>query len=266
MTLCIGALTQERGQPRIVLCFDSKVSADEFSSETEYKLHRLDGQLVSMFAGSPGRAKELAWIYRVFLKENPLDKGTVIEQLREPITTFKRRLANAYLGRTIGLSYDDVLTKGAKWFGKDFQRRLLALEEHPLCVDMIISGFVGQFAVLCELRSGELEWRTNFSVIGTGAYTAEPTLHGRKQMAERPLYNSMYNVYEAKKIGETSPQVGKFTTMLVLHPPRNVGEAIGIYEVTSEGLNHLDNLFDQYGPKPMPNVFEFPENGLLRAN
>jgi phage gpG-like protein len=94
MTLCIASLAQDCGRLRIVLCFDSKVAGEEFGSETEYKFHRLSGQICSMFAGSPGRAKELAWIYREFLRFNPLDKQRVIEQLREPIITMKRRLAN----------------------------------------------------------------------------------------------------------------------------------------------------------------------------
>jgi hypothetical protein len=265
MTLCIGALSQHAGNPRIVLCFDSKISADEFASETEYKFHRLNGKLVSMFSGAPGRAKELAWIYREFLRTVNLDKQQIIEQLREPITTFKRRLANAYLGRTLELSYDDFLTRGTKSFGKDFQRRLGLIEDHPLRVDLIIAGFLGQFPVLCELRNGELELRTNYSMIGTGVYTAEPSLHSRKQQEMTTVHSTMYNVYEAKKLGEASPHVGKFTTMLVLSPPDAPSESMHIDVVQPEGLNYLDNLYDQYGPKPMPCQYTFPEEGVIRA-
>ena len=171
-----------------------------------------------MFSGAPGRAKELAWIYREFLQTANLDKQQIVEQLREPIITYKHRLANAYLGRTLGLSYDDFLTRGVRSFGKDFQRRLTLIDEHPLRVDLIIAGFLGQFPVLCELQNGELEMRTNFSMIGTGVYTAEPALHARKQEEMTTLYSAMYNVYEAKKLGEASPHRLHLPTRLLRHP------------------------------------------------
>jgi len=59
MALCIAALATEEREPRIVLCFDHKVSTDVFASGTEYKFRRLSTQLVSLFADLPGRAKEL---------------------------------------------------------------------------------------------------------------------------------------------------------------------------------------------------------------
>lgn len=265
MTLCIAALAQHAGSPRIVLCFDSKVSSDEFSSETEYKFKALGSQLCSLFSGAPGRAKELAWIYREFLRETVLDKQSIVDQLREPIKRFKRRLANAYLGRSMGLSYEEVLQKGKDWFGEDFQKRLLNLETHPLRVDLIIAGFIGDFPVLCELRDGDLEWRTTFSLIGTGAYTAEPAMHARKHIDQTPLYSAIYNVYEAKKIGEASPHVGTFTTLLVLSPPVDNSDSTHIDVLTPEGKNHLEGWFEQFGPKPMPYMYHFPENGLQRT-
>jgi hypothetical protein len=268
MTLCIGALAQDRAQQSIVLCFDSKVSAEEFSSETEYKFASLSGQLSFLFAGSSGRAKELAWMYREFLKEAVLDKQSVVEQIRIPIARFKRRLADAYLGRTLGLSYDEVLAKGKDWFGKDFQRRLLCIEQHPLRVDLIFAGFIEHFPVLCELRNGELEWKTSFSAIGTGAYTAEPAIHSRNQADTTPLVRTMYNVYEAKRFGESSPFVGKQTTMIVLHPPDASPSHMRIDLVTEEGWQFLDSLFAEYGPKTYPEDVqwkELPKEALIRA-
>jgi hypothetical protein len=50
ITLCIGALAQTvvPANPCIVLCFDSKVGADELSSETEYKHFVLNRQFVAI--------------------------------------------------------------------------------------------------------------------------------------------------------------------------------------------------------------------------
>jgi hypothetical protein len=267
MTICIGALAHDNGLPRIVMCCDSKVSTegDEFSSETEYKIHPLNGHLISMFAGSPGRAKELAMIYREYLDTHDLEERRVVEQLREPISSFKRRLANAYLGRTLGLSYDEVLAKGGKWFGKEFQRRLLILEDHPIRVDLVIAGFIGPFPVLCELRHGELEWKTIYAMVGTGAYTAEPVMHARKHQEGTPLYNAIYNVFEAKAMSEHSPSVGSFTRLFILSPPEDNGQRMRMDMVSSEGMNYLKQLFEEYGPKPLPYQREFHERGLIRV-
>ena len=130
-------------------------------------------------------------------------------------------------------------------------------------MDLIIGGFIGEFPVLCSLRNGDIVWETNFCMIGNGAYTAEPAMHARKHVDQTPLYTALYHVYEAKRLGEASPSVGKHTTILVLSPPEL--EALRIDVVTEEGLNHLCGLFAQYGPKAIPQQYGFPENGLGRA-
>jgi len=267
MTLCIAALAQDRGFPRIVLCFDSKVAAEGFGSETEYKFHRLSGQLCSMFAGSPGRAKELAGIYREFLDANLLDKGKVIDQLREPVTLFKRRLASAYIGRTLGLTYEDLLSNGVKWLGAEHQRHLQNIEGQGLGVDLIIAGFIEEFPVLCQMERGEVEWKTGFSLIGTGVYTAEPALHARKQTDQTPLLATLYNVYEAKRIGESSPFVGKHTAIFILQPADEPSSPIGLSVVTPEGFGYLGGLFEEYGPKPWPALgrYDLPKDALIRT-
>ncbi len=267
MTLCIASLAQDSGDPRIVLCFDSKISNDAFGSETEYKFQRLSGQLVSMFAGAPGRAKELALIYRGFLTDNALDPQRVVDQLREPVALMKRRLANAYVGRTMGLSYDEVLEHGLQWFGEERERRFLAIESHDLSVDLIIAGFIDRLPVLCRLQGGEVEWETTFSVIGSGAHTATPALHARKQTDMTALLATLYNVYEAKRMGEASPYVGIQTAMLVLQPGDEDRGRIGISVVPPEGLNFLADMFKEYGPKPWPEAgrYDLPKNALIRT-
>ena len=41
--------------------------------------------------------------------------------------------------------------------------------------------------------------RAHFSLIGTGSYTAEPTLHARSHTENSTLSEALYNTYEAKK-------------------------------------------------------------------
>ena len=90
-------------------------------------------------------------------------------------------------------------------------------------------------------------------------------MHDRQQQDGMPLYSTMYNVFEAKKFGQSSPFVGAMTTMLVLQPPDEVGQSIHIDVVTTNGFKHLEKLYGEYGPKPVPGLYDFPKDGLIRA-
>jgi hypothetical protein len=265
MTLCIGALAQDNGEPRIVLCFDAKVTNEAFGSETEVKFYSLSDQIVSLFADSPARAKELAWIFRDYLGKNVLQREAVVNQLREPIGLLKRRLANAFIQRTLAISYEDMVSKGAGWFGETYQREYLArVENNPLRVQLIVAGFIDQFPVLCELGTdGELEWRTSFSIVGNGAYTAEPAMHARSHTSDTPLVQALYNVYEAKRVSEINPYVGRQTAILILEPARDTDRSIGVSRVTKEGSKFLDKLYKRFGPKKW-NPSALPEGSTTR--
>jgi hypothetical protein len=273
MTLCIGALAQEPSPlaPCLVLCFDYKIANDEWGSESEYKLHRLNDHLVALFAGAPGRAKELALIYQEYLKGTPLTLATAGKKLRKPWSELKRRMASAYVGRTLGLSYRDFLNHGANWFGpRDFYDRVEKIEKHRLRVELIIGGFIeGQPALFLAApdRDRDFEPCTNFAVIGTGAYTAEPALHARSHLATTPLSRALYNVYEAKRIGETSPFVGTKTRIIVLRLlPKNGGqqpvEDVEVRVVTDTGEKWLRRLFGRYGPRPIRKSLCAPQGAL----
>jgi hypothetical protein len=131
---------------------------------------------------------------------------------------------------------------------------------------MIIAGFIGDRPILFQLRDNELDIVTNFSLVGSGAYAAEMALHARKQTANTSLNQALYNVYEAKKIGETSPHVGAKTRMLVLHPPDQGSRRLTVQLVTPTGENALDELFRKYGPKPMDRWPDLPDDALLKAS
>jgi len=145
VTLCIGALAWSGPVQCIVLCFDSMASVgDVYSSETEHKFRALSDDLVSLFAGSTARAKELAMIYQSLLKREalPANPTEVLEHLRKPLVELKRRLANSYAGARLAVSYDDLRNHGERWFGHDrWQRHMEAIDQHDPNVEMIVAGF-----------------------------------------------------------------------------------------------------------------------------
>ncbi len=267
MTLCIGALAQAPGGQCIVLCFDSKVSTDEFSSESEYKFRRLSNQLVGLFSDSPGRAKELALIYERYLKTVELTEENAVEHLREPFSELKNRLANNYMQRKLAISYQQLLDRGDDWLGKELRLKYISdIAAHKPRVSLIVAGFLGQTPLLYELRDGELEWRTTFSLIGSGAFAAEPPLHARNHTFNTLREDALYNVYEAKRIGETSPAVGRDTRMLILYSPNKDSKGHILADVvTPIGTAYLEKQFRRYGPRPVKKWAAIPEGGLQRA-
>jgi hypothetical protein len=268
MTLCIGALAiDDEGLPCIVLCHDHMVAVDEFGSESEHKFRMLSKQMVVLFAGVPGHAKELGLIYQEYLSSTVLKIETLAQQLKIPISDFKKNRADSFFGTKMGLTYQEILDNGSRWFGETYQKELLSgLADRPLGVELIIAGFVKEHPVLCRLSQslgGELGLETNFAMIGSGAYTAEPTLHARNHTFSTPIDRAIYNVFEAKKLGESSPFVGSRVTMYVLRKPSSNHDNIDIQLITPDGIKHLERLFKKYGPKPTPNI-KLPD-GVLGA-
>lgn len=272
MTLCIGARASVPIplSPCIVLCFDTMVANEAFGSESEQKFRVLSDNLVSLYAGSPARAKELAMIYQSLLKTEPLptDPALAIEFLRRPLAELKRRLANSYSQARLAVGYEELKDNGEKWFGTDrWQRHLQAIDQHDPNVQVIIAGFIGGTPVLYQTSkdsgSFDLEAVPNYCLIGTGSFTAEPALHARKQLFTTSVSKALYNVYEAKRAGESSPFVGKETVIFVLHPEsKEEPGAIRIEVVSKVGYKALDKIYRKHGPKPMPTWPDLPDGSL----
>ena len=273
MTLCIGALAKIPSPLTscIVLCFDCKVSNDVWGSEGEYKFHVLSDELVALAAGSAGKAKELALMYKGYLRHVSLSLPHAVRQLSKPLNDFKRQKADSYVKSTLAVSYTEFLAKGKQWFGEEeFDQRIAAIEKHQPKVEMILAGFIEGEPVLYRItRDGagplELEQVTNFCMIGSGTYVAEPTLHGRCQDFKTALSQTMYNVYEAKKTGEISPYVGQKTIMHILLPPKRGAKQIQGRHLTPAGEKFLQKLYRKYGPRVMKSWPDLPDGVLEPA-
>jgi hypothetical protein len=195
-------------------------------------------------------------MYEEFLKNTPLSPGNAVDLLREPLSAFKLRHANWFIKRRLCFSYRDLLKHGAKWIGQEQRDAYVkAIDEHDLKVQLIIAGFLGDAPVLYETRGNgqqlNLEPVTNFCLIGSGSYTAEPALHARTQTATTALSQAVYNVYEAKRCGEASPFVGTKTRLLILSPPDQGSKQLNVEVLTDEGERWLRGLYRRFGPKAM---------------
>jgi hypothetical protein len=213
------------------------------------------------------RARELTDLYRFrFAKQEPTE-ATILQELRCQVKVLKRRLGEMYVGRRLGVSYSDFMRNGTAWFGADVVEKYRSdIEKNLIRVGMIVAGFIGGDPFLFEMREEEISPVTNFCLIGTGAYAADPAMHARGQTRNTPLPEAIYNCYEAKRIGEISPFVGSQTRMLVVHPPdKDSHEHIRAEYVTASGEKFLRRLFKTHGPRPLRRNLDMPKGALGRA-
>jgi len=209
----------------------------------------------------------LCAIYKSHLKNTTLTEDNLLDRMREPPGIIKGRLAEAYTQRCLAISYRDLLDRDENWIGKERRERYLSvIEQNKLGVDLIFAGFIDGKAVICELRDGELDRMSNFSVIGSGSYTAEPALHARGQTATTSLEDTLYNVYEAKRYAEKSPNVGAQTFIYVLYPPEQSEGNLVVKKITKDGYSYLRQRYRRFGPKPNVKWERLPDGSLESAH
>ena len=259
MTLCIAALARDEDNSFcLVTCSDKMESTDVWGSETLHKVQVLSPDVVSLFADSPARAKELKLLYEEYLGKHELQAANVVQQLEQPLIALKRRLAASYVGRRLGLSYEELVQDPAKW--QDYLERI---EAHQTRVSLIVAGFIKKRPILLQTAqldttdpNQRLEWVQHFAVIGSGSWLAEPSLRMREQDQNTKLGNTLYNVYEAKRQAEIGPAVGKKITRIYILRHRRAEDAHLRAEIlTQHGLMQLQELYEMYGPKKTPAMY-----------
>jgi 20S proteasome alpha/beta subunit len=169
-----------------------------------------------MFAGPLMPAKDLVRIYKKALKKAPALKiGNYKELLWKPMQDFTDANRDKdYLEST------------------DAQLLIVALVE-------------GSFRILTIDASGPRE-SSYFGAIGTGADSAMAMLRWRKPTDKMQLNRAIYCAYEAKKLGEVSPHVGKQTFINVLSDKKG----LLYWTLKPEEISALGEKFSRFGPQP----------------
>jgi hypothetical protein len=208
------------------------------------------------------------------LTDNPVKPFRVLETFKEPVDIQRYRIMDQRIRAEIGKSYEWLLTKGTESLGVDYASQLIrSLRDTTLGAQLVICGFIKDSAfpkavpVICLVDDSNLPYvqmRENFAAIGSGLWTAEDALHRRAHEWDTPLKKALYNVAEAKWLGESASGVGEMTTLGVLLPT-------GRYmNLTKSAWDFLRDRFSKYGPKPLddkenwedlPTDFLSPLNG-----
>src|SRR4051794_39887818 len=107
MTLCIAARCIDfdlTTSPCVVIAHDTRIETNIAGAEIGFKFESLPGFWNALLAGPVDQTKELIEIFRVYLDENEIKLDSALEQLRIPIRTLRRRLADSLTHRRVSLS------------------------------------------------------------------------------------------------------------------------------------------------------------------
>lgn len=242
------------------MCSDSMISTDWTGAEHGYKMVPLEHNFMALTAGPVDRIRELIELYRKSMAEvmpMAFTKAKALECFRKPLGQLKRRLAEAHLQARIGIGYDDFLREGQNQLPPDlFSELFRDIHAFTSGVELIIVGCFGNPALgIFNSDYGPIIYRVSgdtvsevdhFACIGAGAVIAESSLYNREHASHNPIDETLYAVYEAKRLGEKAPGVGRKTMMSVMQWPKGGAELTVISIVSPE---KLDRHFMRLSPQ-----------------
>lgn len=250
MTLCIAAETNGLfGDQRVVVGFDWRIETQTASSQVGFKFEVLSDNWIALLAGPLVQARELTLKYSVLLRadEDSLTEGNVLEYLRGPAFEIRKSLAEAYTRSTAAMSYEDFLEHGESMLPEDLRRQIaFDISKQRVEAEVILVGWVESGFEIFQILDGNVTRSSDFATIGSGSHVAEVTLYRHEQNSLKDLGQTLYAVYEAKRLGEISPGVGTATSIGILfHNEKGVG-----FEFASDDDKaFLERQFRRFGPK-----------------
>jgi hypothetical protein len=268
MTLCIAAVCDDRfnTDPKIVLCTDLERGVEGIgASETEDKLGFVRQGWPTLIAGGISRAKELINVYAAHLEKYfaEINEFTLMDHLRIPAHTQKEKIIDEYLKQTYAFDRHYFYGQGMSSLPQTFISSVVDnIARIRLDGSLIIAGFIDEtnfntgekskrpFLGVVDVANditGSQEYvrlEYEFAAIGTGAGTALSSLYRRKQGSKNSLKRTLYDVYEANRLSENVPGVGKeYIAMYVLNSDGTVKE------LTEDAFSYLNELYSKFGPQ-----------------
>jgi hypothetical protein len=272
MTLCVAAKGIYEDKEAIVMASDWRIEDGVSGSETAHKQGTFTDGWHFMYAGTQGRAVELVISIREHLETNPLKPPHKISKtLKDAVRKHREKLVDEYIHSQIARSYEWLLDIGSEKLPSDYYSQLINyVSSVRFDAQLILCGFYEGSAgiFLIDETRGEPIVRPieNFAAIGSGSIVAESVLHSRANRLGMPLKMTLYQVYEAKRLGESAPGVGARTTFTILLADGRIGT------ITDSGGAFLQGCYGRYAPQliedsndweEIPESFiEFPVNQL----
>jgi 20S proteasome alpha/beta subunit len=249
MTLCIAALCQSDDKRAAVLGFESRGETAIASTDYVWKLESIGHGWTALIAGLVSDAREAAGIFREFfdLRAQTMTDNNASDLLREPANRFRRALAEQVVQNRLALSYDEFLDAGAQGKIPDDTRRKIFYEIEATVpeIELLLVGPLAGRLALFRYSGGKIMREDNFAAVGTGAPIAESSLFQRGQHEHCNMTDTLYNVFEAQRLANIAPGVGKNKMFAV------VTADSAIRFVTDSGEEYLAKQYQRLGPKDL---------------
>jgi len=258
MTVGIAARSIGKNDPVIVACMDMMGSTPWNSSETLLKWHIFQNGFRALLAGPAGTARELADHCEsvLDLNSNP-GVPQVLRMLRQGIGLYKRAFAEAHLQSRMGMTYQDFKTDGKAILPSDLYREVFwEIKRHSSDAELIVCGFLRGSPRIFKVSQDTVWYCDDFAVIGTGTAIGESSLYFRSQSPITDFETTVYQVYEAKRLAENAPGVGKKTILLALRP----GAPVGV--LSAIGFQEIGKLLEQFAPRGIAASDSFPDGSF----
>jgi len=271
MTLCIAAASREDGAPRIVLAADLRVEIGWIGADVGFKLSWLTKNWPALLAGNVASARELLQTYDSALDGTELTESNLYSELKTPAERHKLALCDHHVRMKLGVSYSEFIQHGKAYFSetvfRDTESEVRALN---FDCDLIVCGFPSSdYAarkhvprIFTISDNGEVCRHDNFATIGSGSGIANSVLYQRQLTDYATLERTLYVVYEAMKLANSAPGVGRRINIIVTSPPDETG-FVRSRMLSTDGFKRQDELFDKYAPKELDTLPPISADSLL---
>jgi len=271
MTLCLAAECQRHKR-----FFNAIVFATDFQVEGEIAKADIGRKLVIsgieeypiLLAGTQTRALGLSLAITECLqliqrKPNEESRPVFWEPLlTEAVLRQKQRMADEIISGRFGITYEQFLATGKATFPDDLHREVMAeIARTTLDCWLLVLSFSHTTSRIFRIGdSGIVETCEHFAAIGSGYHIAEASLFQRSQNLGNDLGTTIYNVYEAMKLGSSAPGVGTEFQIGVAEwewfddpNPNNLGN-VKLSFLQPPYYDYLAKKFARFGPKAVSKV------------
>jgi hypothetical protein len=228
--MCAVAKAQLAGVPRLAFCCDFLVTSDYDEHEDISKYDFLCEELAAVYSGPTTTAQEIFRLYKRRLKDAVVSDDTIYALLRDTMDEFRQRV---------------------------HARAHMTYKSPP--VELLIFGFIESNPRIYYVsqKTGRVREQEYKYAIGSGSYAAQALLDWRGLSDTWTLDKTLYSLYEAKKISEAGPPVGKKATMLGFLEP--LGDlSFMMTPISRTDLTLLDAALAQFGPRPITPDWHLP--------
>lgn len=254
MTVCIAAACEADNEKKIILCTDQKSSSALGSAETARKEIPLGHSWRCLTAGTEPDILALVRLYKKqFQDSKNLKADTIDASVKAPLHQRKKELAEEYVRRRFAFSHDEFVKFGKERLPAEiFYDANQRIDQLNLNASLILAGFIdGEPEIYYTESDGVARAANHFAIIGEGEYVAASALLRRQQDDWTSFENTLYHVWEAKKLSEAVGSVGRTTFMSVISKD-------GSRRLTSLELeSQLESAYKKYGPQKVPKKLVF---------